>query len=1304
MRPGMLIADRFEIEALARSGGMGSVYRARDKLSGQQVAIKTALKTEHGDRFAREAVALSALRHPAIVRYVAHGSMPTGELYLAMEWLDGEDLQDRLERGPLDIDESILLGTRVAEALAAAHARGLVHRDIKPSNIFLPKTDHTAVKVLDFGVVRAIHSERATRVGVVMGTPGYMSPEQARGLPEVGPPSDVFSLGCVLYECLAGAPLFVGRDVVALQLKIVLEKAPNLAEVRPDAPRGLVRLIARMLDKTPSERPKGGAELAAELAALSAETAGASIEARVTAVPPTGGSGQLGSGEQRLYSVVIARLFGALGESVAQDAPTVAQDDIGGRLFALRELASTFGVQAEGIAGGAMVLPLQGSGAATDQAARAARCALGTRALFPEAAIALATGRGESSARMPVGEVIDRASSLLALAVSAKAPDDGGERAVFVDELSAGLLDDRFEVVGAGAVRTLRGIKGFAAGARTLLGKPTPCVGRTRELGMLSAAFDECESEAIAQAVLVEGVPGLGKSRLRQEFLARLEQRSTPKQIWVGHGDPMSSGAPFHIVAQAVRRGLGLADHEPLPVRRAKLRARLARHFSDRELDRVTAFIGELVGVSFPDEGNVPLLAARQDGVLMGDQMRRAFENLIEAECRSGPLVLVLDDLQWGDLPTVQLVDVVLRNLADTPFMVLALARPEVHQLFPSLWGGRVVTRLQLAELPKKAATTLVRSVLETISDARAEELVTRAAGNAFFLEELIRAEAEGHDRLPDTVLAMVQTRLSALPPDARRVLRAASIFGRVFSEAGARALLGGGSGDPRVTEWLADLVDRELIFHRDAGELGGAREYVFRHALVQQASYALLVDDDRVLGHRLAGEWLEKEGDTPATTLAEHFERAKSPERARVWYHRAAEEALEGNEYPAVLKRAALAIECGATGDELGALHLLQAEAYRWVADYQRAEEQGVTAMQTLPRGREGWLNAAGSVVIAASLRGNIERLVAVSEELAALGATAGDPALGQRVVAWSRATVWLLRHGRRELAERLFDLIEQAMHELGGSDPLVMARAHYARANRAATEGDLGESLRLGLAAAQSFEEAGMLRNLCVQRKSVAIAALGLGLDREAEACVRLALTEAERLGLHDNASDARDLLGLALARQGQLDQALELCELGARECVQNSARWAEGRARTTLAELWRRRGDLERAETEARSALATLSETAPLHAVALAVLGRVARARGDVALALEVTSRAMRRVEAGSLTGDQETVVRLAHLEALRAGLDPRARTLAEEAVASLSARAERISDAGHRKSFLSRVPENAELLAVCRELGA
>src|SRR5206468_8741951 len=121
------------------------------------------------------------LRHPAVVRYVAHGATPAGDPYLAMEWLEGEDLADRLRREGLTPNDGVRLVARIAEALAVAHAHGVVHRDIKPSNIFLPERDIAKVKLLDFGIARLTASHRATRTGLVLGTPGYMSPEQARG-------------------------------------------------------------------------------------------------------------------------------------------------------------------------------------------------------------------------------------------------------------------------------------------------------------------------------------------------------------------------------------------------------------------------------------------------------------------------------------------------------------------------------------------------------------------------------------------------------------------------------------------------------------------------------------------------------------------------------------------------------------------------------------------------------------------------------------------------------------------------------------------------------------------------------------------------------------------------------------------------------------------------------------------------------------------------------------------------------------------------------------------------------------------
>src|SRR5262249_19336604 len=245
-----------------------------------------------------------------------------------------------------------------------------------------------------------------------------------------------------------------------------------------------------------------------------------------------------------------------------------------------------------------------------------------------------------------------------------------------------------------------------------------------------------------------------------------------------------------------------------------------------------------------------------------------------------------------GDAPTVSFVDGALRALAERPLYVLALARPEIHTLFPALWRERGVQEVRLGELGRRASERLVRAVLgeDTPAELQAEPS-ERAAGNALYLEELIRAEAEGkREGRPETVLAMVQARLEGLPAGARQVLRAASVFGQVFWRGGVGALL---PGETDVADWLADLARREVVGARGAPRFSGESEHVFRHGVVREAAYAMLTEADRALGHRLAGEWLERMGESEAHLLAEHFERGDDAVRAAGWYRRAAEQAL---------------------------------------------------------------------------------------------------------------------------------------------------------------------------------------------------------------------------------------------------------------------------------------------------------------------------------------------------------------------------------------------------------------------------
>ncbi len=184
---------RFQVESLVGSGGMGMVFRGRDLLDGQPVALKVLRKQGHdaAERLFREAEALASLAHPAIVRYVAHGTTLQGEPYLVMEWLDGETLEDRLARGAIGPVAAAGLGSRVLGALAAAHGLGIVHRDMKPSNLFLPGADLGQAKLLDFGIARWTRDDlRVTRPGKTLGTPMYMAPEQARDGETVDGPSD----------------------------------------------------------------------------------------------------------------------------------------------------------------------------------------------------------------------------------------------------------------------------------------------------------------------------------------------------------------------------------------------------------------------------------------------------------------------------------------------------------------------------------------------------------------------------------------------------------------------------------------------------------------------------------------------------------------------------------------------------------------------------------------------------------------------------------------------------------------------------------------------------------------------------------------------------------------------------------------------------------------------------------------------------------------------------------------------------------------------------------------------------------
>jgi serine/threonine protein kinase len=269
MRPGTVVASRFEIISRARKGGEGQIFLGRDRATGAQIAIKLLHEEAFSaSRFDREVELLTNLSHPGIVQYIGHGALDRRR-YLVMEWVQGKTLSQILGHG-LTLRESVSVVKRIAEVLGAVHSRGIVHRDIKPSNIMFIDGLLEQVKLLDFGIARPVGPSSMTRTGVVIGTPGFMSPEQARGAWDVDARADVFSLGCVLYTCLCGRPPFASSRMLA-NLTAILFLDPLPVSVQcPEAPDALVDLLHRMLAKDPARRPADGAAVAEELARFDA--------------------------------------------------------------------------------------------------------------------------------------------------------------------------------------------------------------------------------------------------------------------------------------------------------------------------------------------------------------------------------------------------------------------------------------------------------------------------------------------------------------------------------------------------------------------------------------------------------------------------------------------------------------------------------------------------------------------------------------------------------------------------------------------------------------------------------------------------------------------------------------------------------------------------------------------------------------------------------------------------------------------------------------------------------------------------
>ena len=525
----------------------------------------------------------------------------------------------------------------------------------------------------------------------------------------------------------------------------------------------------------------------------------------------------------------------------------------------------------------------------------------------------------------------------------------------------------------------------------------------------------------------------------------------------------MSEGSPFSLLARLLRRAAGISGAEPLVVRQQKLRARVGRHIPEADVARVSEFIGEIASVHFNDANSVQLRAARHDAMLMGDQMRRAFCELVLAESASGPLVLVLEDLHWGDLPSVTFIDSALRAASERPFMVLAIARGEVHETFPNLWEQRSLQEIRLGPLVRRAGERLVREVLgDDVDPAQCARLLDRAAGNVFYLEELIRAFAEGSG------LAPARTGTTLPPPSlgAARARSPRSTRGRSrgrcsrWSRRASGARPDGSPGAPRRERLRRGLLARRAPgAHRRRLQGERGRRLALRARAPARSCSAAT---SRVSLPSTSTSSVTRSFATPPTrcspprtarsVTSSRASGSATPASTRRWSSPSTSSAASRStrrpsstlarrrrrwrattSRPRGCARSARFAPARA-GEALGRLQVLLAEASRWAGEHDAALHHGRVAMSELPHGSDDWYVAVAESVDAAMTLGLLAEAELLARRIRELepedgGAAGDDGGACGRDVTHRRA----LRRLRRLRDRRRADLARRARRHRG-------------------------------------------------------------------------------------------------------------------------------------------------------------------------------------------------------------------------------------------------------------------------------
>jgi tetratricopeptide (TPR) repeat protein/class 3 adenylate cyclase len=894
--------SHYQIFEKLGEGGMGVVYRARDTRLGRVVALKFPAPRLAGDadareRVLREARAASALDHVNICTIHEIGETDAGQLFIAMACYAGETLEEKLRRTPLPLDEVLGYAVDVAQGLSKAHEHGIAHRDIKPANVMV--TEDGVVKLLDFGLAEAV-DERLTEAGVARATPAYMSPEQARGK-RVDHRSDIWSLGVVLYEMLTGCRPFRGEHAKAVIDAILHAEPESVTTRRPEAPALLEQIVAKSLARRVADRYDDADALLRDLRQVRDDVAAARFAGGATAVGtahPVGrpSGDRLLAGGERVQITAVAWTLAGGHDSGEEPGPEDLHRLLQHAHPLVMEVVQRHGGMVQRVTAGQIVALFGIPTPREDDCIQAARAALALAARLRESAVAVGAevavrsglDTGMVLVRRPrrAGEPVRVTGSPLRAAV--RLARHAGADEVLASPDSRGLLARFFETEDGPLLRS-RGMRGDETPARVLAesmsGHPmdaadlTAFTGRDKQLETLC----RCLERAIAgdgQLVTLTGEAGLGKSRLLDEFRGRIDGVT----VLQGHCSSRGSLQSFQPFIEALQDHFRVGPGIPGEVAAERVIARI-RQVSP-ELDTYAPLYLHLLSLS----SEAQPLPAHLEGESLNRVLLTALTALFTLGARQKPLVLLLEDWHWSDEGSRKVLDQLVELISSYPILVVLTCRPDYA---PAWVHAAHQTTVRLRPLEEGASKRIVKSTLRAndVPDSLGALLHERTGGNPFFLEEICRTLLEEGtvridtgrlipvhplDRLPlpNTVQAVIRTRLHRLDGESRTVLRMASVVGRAFTRDLLQQALGHGPGDDAALERSLEALRSAGLIHRT--HVLPEATYEFKHALTWEVAYDGLLQHQRRQVHGRVGEAIEQRFagrmEEHAEVLAHHF------------------------------------------------------------------------------------------------------------------------------------------------------------------------------------------------------------------------------------------------------------------------------------------------------------------------------------------------------------------------------------------------------------------------------------------------